>query len=139
MNIPKVITALFDVLRKGKALSNAGAWKNVQAVILLVAAADTLIKALGYDFGFTNGDYAFIASFISYAVSIYLVFATSDKVGLPEKSSPSPPSRGGHVVPFNWADPTHNRVRNWTSDVPPNDNDSTAVPTDYDNRDRWNC
>lgn len=138
MNILKVIPALFDVLRKGKSLSNSGAWKNAQAVILLVAAADTLLKALGYDFGLTNDDYAIISEFIVYAVSIYLVFATSDKVGLPEKSLPAQPNQGGHVVPFNWADPTHNRVRGGTGDVPPSNNDSTEVPTDYVNRDGWN-
>lgn len=138
MNILKVIPALFDVLRKGKSLSNSGAWKNFQAVILLVAAVDTLIKALGYNFGLTNDDYAIIADFIIYAVSIYLVFATSDKVGIPEKSPSVQPRQGGHVVPFNWTDPTHNRVRNGAGDVPPSNNDSPAVPTDYSNRDGWN-
>lgn len=138
MNILKVIPALFDVLRKRKSLSNAGTWKNAQAIILLIAAVDTLLKSLGYDFGFTNDDYAIIADFIIYAVSIYLVFATSDKVGLPEKSPPAPPSQGGHVVPYNWTDPTHNRMRNWTGDVLSSDNDSTTVPNDYDNRDGWN-
>lgn len=33
MNIIKVIPIAFDALRKGKALSNAAAWKNVQAVL----------------------------------------------------------------------------------------------------------
>ena len=110
MNIFKVIPAVFDVLRKGKSLSNAGAWKNVQAVLLVIAAIDTLVKAIGYDFGFTNDDYAIIADFIVYAVSIYLVFATSDKVGFREKNI-TPPSQGGHAVPFDLVDPTHNRVR----------------------------
>ena len=137
MNIIKVIPAVFDVLRKGKMLSNAGAWKNAQAVILLIAASDTLLKALGYDFGFTNDDYAIIADFIVYAVSIYLVFATSDKVGFREKTI-TPPNQGGYAAPFDWADPTHSRVRNGTGDVPPSDNNSTAVPTDYAGRDGWN-
>lgn len=137
MNIFKVIPAVFDVLRKGKSLSNAGAWKNAQAVILLIAAIDTLLKLIGYDFGLTNDDYAIIADFVIYAISIYLVFATSDKVGLPEKNI-TLPSKYGHAVPFDWADPTHNRVRNGTGDVPPSDNNSTAVPTDYAGRDGWN-
>ena len=137
MNIFKVIPAVFDVLRKGKSLSNAGAWKNVQAVLLVIAAIDALVKAIGYDFGFTNDDYAIIADFIVYAVSIYLVFATSDKVGFREKNI-TPPSQGGHAVPFDLVDPTHNRVRNGTGDVPPRVNDSTAVPTDYAGRDGWN-
>jgi len=137
MNIFKVIPALFSVLRKGKSLSNAGAWKNAQAVILLIAASDTLLKALGYDFGFTNDDYAIIADFLVNAVSIYLVFATSDKVGFREKKI-TPPSQGGHVVPFDWVDPTHNRVRGGAGDVPPLVNDSTAVPIDYAGRDCWN-
>lgn len=137
MNILKVIPALFDVLRKGKMLSNAGAWKNVQAVLLVIAAIDTLVKAIGYDFGFTNDDYAIIADFIVYAVSIYLVFATSDKVGFREKNI-TPPSQGGHAVPFDLVDPTHNRVRNGSGDVPPHVNDSTAAPTDYAGRDGWN-
>lgn len=116
MNILKVIPALFSVLRKGKALSSAGAWKNAQAVILLIAAIDTLLKAIGYDFGFTNDDYAIIADFIVYAVSIYLVFATSDKVGFREKTI-TPQNQGGHAVPFDWADPTHHRVRGGAGDV----------------------
>jgi hypothetical protein len=122
MNIFKVIPALFDVLRKGKMLSNAGAWKNVQAVLLVIAAID---------------DYAIIADFIVYAVSIYLVFATSDKVGFREKNI-TQPSQGGHAVPFDLVDPTHNRVRNGAGDVPSSDDNSTAVPTDYAGRDGWN-
>lgn len=137
MNILKVIPAAFDVLRKGKMISNAGAWKNAQAVILLIAASDTLLKALGYDFGFTNDDYAIIADFIVYAVSIYLVFATSDKVGFREKNI-TPPGQGGRAVPFDWVDPTHNRVRDGTGDVLPSDDNSTAVLADRAGRDGWN-
>jgi len=137
MNIFKVIPAVFDVLRKGKSLSNVGAWKNAQAIILLIAAIDTLLKALGYDFGFTNDDYAIIADFVIYAVSIYLVFATSDKVGLPEKTI-TLPSKGGHAVPYNWTDPTHDRMRSGADEVPSRVNDSTAVSSDYANRDGWN-
>ena len=136
MNIIKVIPAVFDVLRKGKMLSNAGAWKNAQAVILLIAAIDALLKALGYDFGFTNDDYAIIADFIVYVVSIYLVFATSDKVGFREKNI-TPPSQGGHAVPFDWVDSPHNRVRNDTNEVPTDSNTSSSV-CDYTPRSGWN-
>lgn len=133
MNRFKVISAAFDVLRKGKMLSNAGAWKNAQAAILLIAAIDTLLKALGYDFGFTNDDYTIIADFVVYAVSIYLVFATSDKVGFREKNI-TPPSQWGHAVPFNWTDPTHNRVRGGASDVRARGDESSASSGDYSPR-----
>lgn len=89
MGIRSKITALLDVLDKGKSVANVEAWKSGQVTVnILVGLLGSLvgvIRAFGIDVPVTDDQLFTIASAILGLLGVYNSFvtvATTDKIGL---------------------------------------------------------
>ena len=83
---------LIEVLYKGRALANLSLWKNVQAastaLALFLTAAMGWAKSSGVNVPVLGeGDVGALAAGIATAVSLYLTYATTPRIGLPAGSA----------------------------------------------------
>ncbi len=95
-NLLMVASRGMAALRAGEALADPALWKNRQAAINAVTVAITagvaLASAFGYSLPVNADEIAAIAYAVVGIVTIYLTYATSEKVGLlPAKESPNSP------------------------------------------------
>lgn len=90
MNLLAAARAAIAVLRYGRELTRAEAWKNIQAVTSLLVALLALAAAFGLDWklsaqmvdALANGLSALVAAGV-FLANAYLTWATSKRVGLP--------------------------------------------------------
>ena len=82
--------SIFEVLKQGKALENPASWKNVQwvtnTVFGILSALCYLFPFLGVHFTVTDDALHHIAQGVSeflLVANLYLIPATSNKVGIP--------------------------------------------------------
>ena len=84
------LMALFDLFRKGAAVSDPVLWKKRSgltiALMAVLSAAVGTARAFGYDVQVTEVDIRNVAETIAVIAGLFGVYATSDKVGIfPEK------------------------------------------------------
>lgn len=89
MNILAAVKYVLEALRVGKSLVNVAAWKEAQGITSFLVAAVAVVRAFGVDFGIDDSTLAAAGVAIAALVNTYLTFATSKKVGLPEKQPPN--------------------------------------------------
>jgi hypothetical protein len=89
MNIVSAVKHGFEALRVGKSLTKAEAWKNAQAVTSFLIAVVAVVRACGVDFGIDDSTLAGVGVAIAALVNTYITFATSKKVGFPDKLTPT--------------------------------------------------
>ncbi len=84
MRLFVAIKSGFDVLHAGKSLNNAEAWKNAQAVTVLLTTIVGVLNAVGLHVVVDSASLESVAMGISGAFTIYLTYATSKSVGVPK-------------------------------------------------------
>ena len=89
------LAALFNLFRKGDAVSNPADWKNgaigIMALVPLLLAIDRVATAFGYPLGLDGKTAADIATGIVAVVGVLSHLATSDKIGLPARREADSP------------------------------------------------
>jgi len=89
--------ALFDLFRKGSAVTDPALWKSRQitATVLLPLFGSLLAaaKAFGYELPLTDAQVAQVVGGLVVLINLVLTLTTSDKVGLPPKRPPDNATR----------------------------------------------
>lgn len=112
MNPVAAVRAGLAVLRAGRELKNAAAWKNVQALANFLSLLVALAVALGVNLPVTDDVVYAVAGMIAAAANIYFTYATSPKVGLlpapePKPADDLPPiTLVSRVDPADWMRPS---------------------------------
>lgn len=89
MNPIAAVRVGLAVLRAGRELKNAAAWKNAQALANFLSLLAALAVALGVNLPVTDDVVYAVAGMIAAAANIYFTYATSAKVGLPPPQKPA--------------------------------------------------
>ena len=91
MNWLRLIAPALQVLRRGQELRHAAAWKNAQIIASALSAVVVFLRVAGIDLGISDADLLELAGGIVALINIYVVVASSAKVGFSPKTTPDLP------------------------------------------------
>ncbi|MBE2293582.1 MAG: hypothetical protein IAF00_01485 [Phycisphaerales bacterium] len=131
----KLIAPALQVLRRGQELRHAAAWKNAQVIASALGALVVFLRVAGIDLGISDADLLELAGGIVALINIYVVVASSAKVGFSPTPHPDLPPIAQMDRPDTDAD--MDATGGVRSDAVRPEN---RYPTgqDHDNGDGWN-
>ena len=91
------LIALLDLFRKGGAVADPALWKSrqIKATLLLpvFGALIAVLRAFGVEVPLDDTQITQLVTGLVVLLNLLLTVSTTDKVGLPAKPEPDPPSR----------------------------------------------
>ena len=91
------LIALLDLFRKGNAVADPALWKTrqIKATLLLpvFGALIVALRAFGWEVPIDDTETTQLVTGLVVLLNLVLTLTTTDKVGLPAKPEPDPPSR----------------------------------------------
>lgn len=91
------LLAILDLFRKGNAVADPALWKSrqIKATVLLPAfgALVAVLRAFGLEVPLDDTQITQLVTGLVVVINLLLTYSTTDKVGLPAKPEPDPPSR----------------------------------------------